>query len=106
MTRWSVVEKLESNSPLPKTKLLLTDSVIFGIIDSQKALEMKKIDILNYITDFRKAPNDIKTYKEILSHLGAADEAQLNMLLNEMQQMRAVKQVEKNGERAYQVAAK
>ncbi len=67
---------------------------------------MKKIDILNFITDFRKAPNDIKTFKEIVSHLGAADEAQLTTMLNEMQQMRVLKQVEKNGERAYQVAAK
>ena len=67
---------------------------------------MKKIDILNFITDFRKAPNDIKTFKEILGHLGASDEAQLTTLLNEMQQMRVLKQVEKNGERAYQVAAK
>jgi hypothetical protein len=66
----------------------------------------KKIDILNFITDFRKAPNDIKTFKEILSHVGAGDEVQLNAMLNEMQQMRALKLVEKNGERAYQVAAK
>jgi len=86
----------------------LTDSVIFGIIEPSKIdrRKMKKIDILNYITDFRKSPNDVKTFREILGHLGAADEAQLNAMLAEMQQMRVVKQVEKNGERAYQVAAK
>jgi hypothetical protein len=25
---------------------------------------MKKIDILNFITNFRKSPNDVKTYSE------------------------------------------
>lgn len=67
---------------------------------------MKKIDILNFITDFRKAPNEIKTYSEIRGHLASADESQLNAMLNELQQTRVLKQVEKNGERAYQVAAK
>ena len=35
---------------------------------------MKKIDILNFITNFRKSPNDVKTYNELISHLGAANE--------------------------------
>lgn len=67
---------------------------------------MKKIDILNFITDFRKAPNDIKTLSEIRAHLGANDDAQLMQLLEEMKQLRAVREVEKNGEKAFQVAAK
>jgi hypothetical protein len=67
---------------------------------------MKKIDILNFITDFRKTPNAIKSLSEIKTHLGAADEATLSQLLSEMKQMRTLREVEKNGERAYQVAAK
>ena len=42
---------------------------------------MKKIDILNFITNFRKSPNDIKTYKELLSHLGESNEAKVNDFL-------------------------
>ncbi|NOS93665.1 MAG: hypothetical protein HOP30_17240 [Cyclobacteriaceae bacterium] len=67
---------------------------------------MKKIDILNFITNFRKAPNDIKTFSEIKGHIGAADEAALLRLLEEMKQLRTLREVEKNGEKAYQVAAK
>jgi hypothetical protein len=67
---------------------------------------MKKIDILNFITDFRKAPNDIKTLSEIRAHLGVADDTQLVQLLEEMKQLRALREVEKNGEKAFQVAAK
>jgi len=40
---------------------------------------MKKIDILNFITDFRKVPNQIKTLSEIRAHLGAGDEAGVGM---------------------------
>jgi hypothetical protein len=67
---------------------------------------MKKIDILNFITDFRKAPNDIKTFSEIRGHLGASDEGALLRLLGEMKQMRTLREVEKNGEKAFQVTAK
>jgi hypothetical protein len=67
---------------------------------------MKKIDILNFITNFRKAPNDIKTYTEIKNHLRAEQDAPLQHMLEEMKQMRTLREVEKNGERAFQVAAK
>ena len=67
---------------------------------------MKKIDILNFITNFRKSPNDIKTYNELISHLGAANEQTLNQMLGELLQLKVVKQVEINGEKAYQVTTK
>jgi hypothetical protein len=67
---------------------------------------MKKIDILNFITDFRKAPNDIKTLSEISAHIGASDQAALLRVLEEMKQMRTLREVEKNDEKAFQVTAK
>ncbi len=67
---------------------------------------MKKIDILNFITNFRKAPNDIKTLTEIREHLGTSNDAALLPMLEEMKQLRALREVEKNGERAFQVASK
>lgn len=67
---------------------------------------MKKIDILNFITNFRKAPNDVKSLSEIKAHLGASDDAALLKLLEEMKQLRTLREVEKNGEKAFQVAAK
>jgi len=67
---------------------------------------MKKIDILNFITNFRKSPNDVKTYTELISHLGAANEQSLNQMLGELLQLKVVKQVEVNGEKAYQVTTK
>jgi hypothetical protein len=67
---------------------------------------MKKIDILNFITNFRKAPNDVKSLSEIKAHLGVADDAALLQLLEEMKQLRTLREVEKNGEKAFQVAAK
>jgi hypothetical protein len=67
---------------------------------------MKKIDILNFITNFRKAPNDIKTYSEILNHLGASNEGTLKQLLAELQQTRVLKEIEKDGQSAYQVVTK
>ncbi len=67
---------------------------------------IKKIDILNFITDFRKAPNDIKSLSEISAHLNVENPDQLNPLLEEMKQLRALREVEKDGERAFQVAAK
>jgi len=67
---------------------------------------MKKIDILNFITNFRKSPNDVKTYTELISHLGAANEQSLNQMLGELLQLKVVKQVEVNGEKGYQVTTK
>ena len=67
---------------------------------------MKKIDILNFITNFRKSPNDIKSLSEIKVHLNVTDEQVLLGMLEEMKQLRALREVEKDGEKAYQVAAK
>ncbi len=67
---------------------------------------MKKIDILNFITNFRKTPNDVKSLSEIKHHLNAAEDHALLNMLEEMKQMRTLREVEKNGERAFQVAAK
>lgn len=66
---------------------------------------IKKVDILNFITDFRKAPNEIKSLSELKAHL-KADETTLLTLLEEMKQLRTLREVEKNNERAFQVAAK
>jgi hypothetical protein len=67
---------------------------------------IKKIDILNFITDYRKTPNAIKTFAEIRAHLGANEEEGLLRMLEEMKQMRTLKEVEKEGEKAFQVTAK
>jgi len=67
---------------------------------------MKKIDILNFITNFRRDPNHIKTYQDILNHLGEANEATLNAYLSELQQSKVVKQTELNGQKAYQVISR
>jgi uncharacterized protein YlbG (UPF0298 family) len=67
---------------------------------------MRKIDILNFITNFRKSPNDVKTYSELVAHLGSANEQALKQLLAELMQLRVVKQVEVNGETAFQVTTK
>ena len=67
---------------------------------------MKKIDILNFITNFRKAPNDIKTHNQLLEHIGADKEALLTQLLTELQQAKVIRQTELNGEKAYQVIAR
>jgi hypothetical protein len=67
---------------------------------------MKKIDILNFITNFRKEPNDIKTYAEIRNHMRIEQDAPLLQMLEEMKEMRTLREVEKNGERAFKVAAK
>lgn len=66
---------------------------------------MRKIDILNFITDFRKAPNNIKTFSELASGL-KGEEGQLTTLLDELKQLRSIRETELNGERAYQVIAK
>jgi hypothetical protein len=67
---------------------------------------MRKIDILNFITDFRKAPNDIKTYTQLLSHLGSTHEQAISQMLSELQAAKVIRQTELGGERAYQVIAR
>ena len=67
---------------------------------------IKKIDILNFITDFRKSPNEIKSLSELKAHLKLTHDAALLPMLEEMKQMRTLREVEKNGERAFQVTAK
>ena len=67
---------------------------------------MKKIDILNFITSFRKAPNDIKNYSELIAHLGADREDTLKQMLSELQQAKVIREVENGGEKAYQVIAR
>lgn len=67
---------------------------------------MKKIDILNYITNFRKSPNDVKTHDELLNHLGREHESTIESMISEMKQLGVLREVEKNGMRAYQVAKK
>ena len=76
------------------------------IMETEILFSMKKIDILNFITDFRKTPNAIKGLSEIRAHLGTGDETALLRLLEEMKQMRTLREVEKDGEKAFQVAAK
>ena len=67
---------------------------------------MKKIDILNFITDFRKQPNSIKTFTEIKAHLNVQQDEALLAMLDDMKQMRTLREVEKDGQKAFQVAAK
>jgi len=67
---------------------------------------MKKIDILNFITNFRKAPNDIKTFSQLIEHLGEENETLLKQMLSELEQSRVVRQTEHNGEMAYQVISR
>ncbi len=67
---------------------------------------MKKIDVLNFITDFRKAPNDIKTYRQMVEHLGAANEGLIQQYISELQQQRVIRETELNGQKAYQVVAR
>lgn len=67
---------------------------------------LKKVDILNFITDFRKAPNDIKTHTQLINHLGTENEAAISGMLGELIAQKVVKPTEKNGEKAYQVIAR
>jgi len=67
---------------------------------------IKKVDILNFITDFRKAPNDIKTHTQLIGHLGADNEPAIATMLGELMAQKVVRQTEKNGEKAYQVIAR
>lgn len=67
---------------------------------------IKKVDILNFITDFRKAPNDVKTHAQLLNHLGSENEAAMSTMLQELIAQKVVRPTEKNGEKAYQVIAR
>ena len=67
---------------------------------------IKKIDILNFITDSRKAPNDIKTHSQLVGHLGSENEAAIASMLGELVAQKVVRPTEKNGEKAYQVIAR
>jgi hypothetical protein len=67
---------------------------------------MKKIDILNFITNFRKAPNDIKTHHELISHLGIINEPVLNQLIEELKSTRVIRETNKDGQKAYQVISR
>lgn len=73
---------------------------------SRISQHMKKIDILNFITDFRKSPNDVKTYAQLVSHLGIQHEPSIQAMLNDLKQLGVVKEMEHEGEKAYQVAKK
>ena len=67
---------------------------------------IKKVDILNFITDSRKAPNDIKTHSQLIGYLGADNETTIKTMLAELQAQKVVRETEKNGEKAYQVIAR
>lgn len=67
---------------------------------------IKKVDILNFITDSRKAPNDVKTHSQLVNHLGSQNESTMTSMLQELMAQRVVKLTEKNGEKAYQVIAR
>mgnify|MGYP000913788711 CR=1 FL=1 len=67
---------------------------------------MKKIDILNFITDFRKLPNRTISHHELLNHLGSDNESTINTLLTELQQAKVVKVTDLHGEKAYQVISR
>lgn len=67
---------------------------------------MKKIDILNFITNFRKTPNEVRTYSEIVNHLGPVHSAAIDQMLQELQQTRVIRQTELKGEKAFQVVSR
>ena len=67
---------------------------------------MKKVDILNFITDFRKSPNQVKTHQELVQHLGTQHEATIQAMLTEMKQLGVIRETEAQGQKAYQVAKK
>ena len=67
---------------------------------------LKKVDILNFITDFRKAPNDVKTHSQLVGHLGADNEQAIVSMLSDLKAQKLVREVDKNGEKGYQVIAR
>jgi len=72
----------------------------------QNGHAMKKIDILNYITDFRKAPNGRKSFEEISRHLQVTEVSRLEALLAELKQLGTVKEMDLDGTRYFQVVTK
>jgi hypothetical protein len=67
---------------------------------------MKKIDILNFITNFRKFPNEIKTHAELREHVGESNETALDQFLSELQQAKVIRETEHNGQKAFQVISR
>lgn len=67
---------------------------------------MRKIDILNFITDFRKSPNDIKTHAQVLAHFGSSNEGKINELIAELKQTKVLKESAVNGDNVYQVVTR
>ena len=67
---------------------------------------IKKVDILNFITDSRKAPNDIKTHAQLIGHLGADNEPTVLGMLGELKAQKVVRELDHKGEKAYQVIAR
>jgi hypothetical protein len=67
---------------------------------------LKKIDILNFITDSRKAPNDVKTHSQLIGFLGTDNEPAIMSMLSELKAQKVVREVDKNGEKGYQVIAR
>lgn len=67
---------------------------------------MKKIDILNFIANFRRAPNEMKTHSELANHLGKDNEAVIYELLAELKKMGVLQETEQKGEKPYQVSKK
>lgn len=67
---------------------------------------MKKIDILNYITDFRKTPNNTRTHAELLAHLGSERESEIEQLLSELKQTKLVIEGEQDGQRTFRVVVR
>ena len=86
-------------------KRLLTFRQNFRLISRLKTQPMKKIDILNFITNFRKSPNDVKTYQQILDNTGG-DAQKLNELLDELKQTRVLKEIVSAEGKSYQVVTK
>ena len=67
---------------------------------------MKKIDILNFITNFRKTPNEVKTHKELIAHLGIQHVAAMEEMLTDLKKTGVLKETLKDGEKAYHVTHK
>jgi hypothetical protein len=91
---------------LPERKMRETLHVHLPYYRNTFLLVMKKIDILNYITEFRKSPNQAKTHAEILANVAKGDDLALRLLLTELQQSKVLKETAINGEKAYQVVTK
>jgi hypothetical protein len=75
-------------------------------LEKQNPPAMKKIDILNYITDFRKAPKARKSYEQITNHLNVKEASHLDTLLAELKQLGTVREMDVDGIRYFQVVTK